>query len=138
MPNLGDVTIYFSTDEQMSTERSGNLACVTQLASVWFQGLHTQPPRSPDSVVGEWRAWQPLVPCLLGSIFKRMQSPAHFLGPSPSPASQPPGPVSRISITFSIKGEDFPERQDMQVTTSGRPVGLRAPFPSVFIPFMEQ
>lgn len=93
MPNLGDVTIYFSTDEQMSTERSGNLACVTQLAGVWFQGLHTQPPRSPDSVVGEWKAWQPRVPCLLGSIFERMQSPAHFLGPSaPPPSKSAPWP----------------------------------------------
>lgn len=133
MPNLGDVTIYFST------ERSSNLAYVTQFASVWFQGLHTQPPRSPDSAVGEWRDWQPRVPCLLGSTFQRIQSPAHFLGPSPPPpASQPPGPASRTSTTFSIEGEDFPGRQDMQVTTSRRPVGLRAPFPSVFIPFLEQ
>lgn len=135
MANPGDVTIYFSTDEQTSTERSGNLACLTQLASVCFQSLHTQPPHSPD-LVGEWRAWQSRVPCLLGSTFQRIQSPAHFLGPSPQ-ESQPPGPTSRTSTTFSIKGEDFPGIQDMQVTTSGRPVGLRA-FPAVFIPFMEQ
>lgn len=74
-----------------------------------------------------------VLPALWGTppIPEDLQTPPHFLDPSPQ-ASQPPGPASGMSTTFSIKGEDFAGRQDVQVTTSRRPVRLRAQFPSIY------